>query len=190
MKRLIRILIFKLGKLIYDEKYLTGKYFSEEGLGARWIIQCWFWQKIMRYNSTTPWPVSHRIEVSNWKNIEFNPDDMQIFHSFGSYYQAIDGKIIIGKGTWIAPNVGLITTNHDVYNLNKHVSGKDIILGNNCWIGMNSVILPGVVLGPRTIVGAGSVVTKSFLDGNCIIVGNPARILKKLGCDGTDYEKV
>ena len=45
---------------------------------------------------------------------------------------------------------------------------------------MNSVILPNVILGDFTIVGAGSVVTKSFRDGYCIIAGNPAKIIKKL----------
>lgn len=43
---------------------------------------------------------------------------------------------------------------------------------------MNSVILPGVVLGNNTIVGAGSIVTKSFIEGNCIIAGNPAIKIK------------
>ena len=105
---------------------------------------------------------------------------MQIFHTFGTYFQALDAKIIIGKGTWIAPNVGLITTNHNVYNLDEHIPGKDIIIGENCWIGMNAVILPGVQLGPHTIVAAGAVVTKSFLEGNCIIAGVPAKIIKKL----------
>ena len=45
---------------------------------------------------------------------------------------------------------------------------------------MNSIILPGVKLGDKTIVGAGSIVTKSFEEGNCVIVGNPAKIIKKL----------
>lgn len=46
-------------------------------------------------------------------------------------------------------------------NPNQHQPGKDIVLGKNCWIGMNSTVLPGVVLGDHTVVGAGSVVTKS-----------------------------
>lgn len=45
---------------------------------------------------------------------------------------------------------------------------------------MNSVILPGVILGDRTIVGAGSVVNKSFPEGNVIIAGVPAKIVKHL----------
>lgn len=45
---------------------------------------------------------------------------------------------------------------------------------------MNCSILPGVTLGEHTIVGAGSVVTKSFPEGNCVIAGNPARKIKEL----------
>ncbi|WP_371860829.1 DapH/DapD/GlmU-related protein [Terrabacter aerolatus] len=61
-----------------------------------------------------------------------------------------------------------------------HAAGEPIIIGDDCWIGMNSVILPGVILGSRTTVGAGSVVTKSFPEGNCIVAGNPAKIIKQL----------
>jgi acetyltransferase-like isoleucine patch superfamily enzyme len=103
------------------------------------------------------------------------------FQGFGNYFQNFSGKIVVGRGTYIAPNVGIITANHDPLDLDKHLPGEDVILGEGCWIGMNSVILPGVVLGPHTIVGAGSVVTKSFIEGNCIIAGNPASVIRKLG---------
>jgi len=85
---------------------------------------------------------------------------------------------MMGKGTQIAPNVGLITANHDLNDLTKHLPARNIMIGEKCWIGMNSVILPGVTLGDRTIVGAGSIVTKSFIGGNCIIAGNPAEFIR------------
>ena len=59
-------------------------------------------------------------------------------------------------------------------------NGKKVIIGDKTWIGMNSLILPGVVLGPNTVVGGGSVVTKSFPDGHCVIAGNPAKLIKNI----------
>lgn len=86
---------------------------------------------------------------------------MNDFNAFGCYFQNFAAKIVIGKGSYIAPNVGLVTANHVLTDLEQHQPGKDIVLGKNCWIGMNSTVLPGVVLGDHTVVGAGSVVTKS-----------------------------
>ena len=77
-------------------------------------------------------------------------------------------------------NVGIITTNHSVKNPDEHDGPKDVRLGEKCWLGMNSMILPGVILGNNTIVGAGAIVTKSFPEGHCIIAGNPARLIRKL----------
>ncbi len=164
----------------YRNEYLKGKYFENSYLGVIWCLRGLYWQKIMRINSNIPWPTSPFIRISDPENIEFHPDDLNNFQGFGNYYQNFAGKIVIGRGTYIAPNVGIITANHDPYNLDSHCEGKDVILGRSCWIGMNAVILPGVILGDHTIVGAGSVVTKSFPDGFCVIAGNPARVIKLL----------
>jgi acetyltransferase-like isoleucine patch superfamily enzyme len=56
----------------------------------------------------------------------------------------------------------------------------DIIIGKDCWVGANSIILSGVQLGDRTVVAAGSVVTKSFVHGSVLIGGVPAKIMKRI----------
>lgn len=182
-------LYYLIGNIVsvffYDRKYLQGKYFSGRFMGItsfgwKWVVEDGFSRIFLSSNKNIPWPVSCKVTVTNYQNINFHPDDLHIFHTYGTYFQAIDGKINIGKGTWIAPNVGLITTNHDIHNLDKHSQGKDINIGEKCWIGMNSVLLPGVTIGNNTIVGAGSVVTKSFEQGNCVIAGNPARKIKEI----------
>lgn len=59
------------------------------------------------------------------------------------------------------------------------VPSKEIKIGKNCFIGCNSIILKGTVLGERCVVGAGAVVSGKFED-NCVIAGNPARVIKRL----------
>ncbi len=167
--------------LLYNRKYLSGELFKFSGNGYRYICRSAPSQLFRRINVGVPWPVSQRMNVSGWRNISFDPDDMHIFQMSGVYFQALDAPITIGKGIWIAPNVGIITTNHDFNDLGRHTKGEAVIIGENCWLGMNSIILPGVKLGSRTIVGAGSVVTKSFLEGNLIIAGNPAQVIRMLG---------
>lgn len=166
--------------LFYDRKYLRGRWFEQTYKGFVWAARGVFWQKICGANRHIPWPVSPFIEISNGRNIIFDPDDLNNFQGKGNYFQNFNGKIYIGKGTYIAMNVGIITSNHDVNNLDEHFPGQDVKIGTSCWLGMNSIILPGVILGEKTVVGAGSVVTKSFPEGHCIIVGNPAKLLRKI----------
>ncbi|MBO4733889.1 MAG: acyltransferase [Clostridia bacterium] len=172
-----------IGLIFYKKKYLTGKEFHrwQYSNGWRYVKEDWFVQKVLGYQRHIPYPVSWRMQVMNWENIHFDVNDISNFQKCGSYFQAAaDAHIYIGSGTCIAANVGLITANHDLYDLNKAAPGKDIVIGKNCWIGMNSVILPGVVLGDHTVVGAGSIVTKSFEDGYCVIAGNPAKVIRTL----------
>ncbi|WP_302589697.1 acyltransferase [uncultured Muribaculum sp.] len=136
-------------------------------------------QKLRGINSKAWWPVAPYQKVGSPDNIIFHVDDINNFQMPGSYFQAF-GRIVIGKGTYIAQNVGIITANHNLQNLDLQAEAKPVSIGEKCWIGMNSIILPGVELGPHTIVGAGSVVTKSFVDGHCVIAGNPAKVIRHL----------
>ena len=165
----------------YDNKYLMGKWFTEENnfVGWNWVIHNSKACRLTGVNIGCPFPVSAGNRVVGAHNIEFDPDDLNNFQHFGCYFQG-KGKITIGRGSWIAPNVGIITANHKIDDLNQHEDARPVKIGKECWIGMNSMILPGVELGPKTIVGAGSVVTKSFSEGYCVIAGNPARLIRKL----------
>lgn len=59
------------------------------------------------------------------------------------------------------------------------IPSKEIKIGKNCFLGCNSIILKGTILGDGCVVGAGAVVSGEF-DDNCVIVGNPARVIKRL----------
>ena len=123
------------------------------------------------------WPVHKTTNITHPKNIfvgiNSNPGTLG-----GCYIQG-NGKVFIGDYIHFSRNIGIISGNHGIY---KHfeIEKKETIIGDYSWIGMNCVILPGVVLGVRTIVGAGSVVTKSFPEGYCVIAGNPAKLIKSL----------
>lgn len=189
MKRVYNYISRVILKLFYDSKYFTGKYFeSNSSMGYRYAWKFLIHQKVFGYNRNIPWPVSFQNQISNYENLIFDCNDMQNFWHYGCYFQNFNAKIYIGKGTYIAPNCGFITANHDKNDLDKHQEGKDIIIGKNCWIGMNSVILPGVILGDNTIVGAGSIVTHSFPEGNVTIGGNVARVIN-IGDENKNNDK-
>ena len=57
---------------------------------------------------------------------------------------------------------------------------KEVHIGNNCWLGANVVVMPGVTIGDNTVIGAGSIVTKDIPSG-VVAVGNPCRVLRPVG---------
>lgn len=130
------------------------------------------------------WPVHERSEVRGRILIG---KGARVGHRPGCVIQG-RGKVFIGDYVEIGPNCMIISGNHDVYN-QRDVVKRETIIGDNCWLASSCIVLAGVVLGPRTIVGAGSVVTKSFPDGYCVIAGNPAKIVKVLEKDKFIKEK-
>lgn len=64
-------------------------------------------------------------------------------------------------------------------NASDLIPAREIHIGKNCFIGCNSIILKGTVLGDGCVVGAGAVVSGKFED-NCVIAGNPAKVIRKL----------
>jgi Hexapeptide repeat of succinyl-transferase len=167
-------------RIFFQGEYLRGRHFDPGYGGYAWAAKSIWLQSILRISRPNPWPSAITCHISNPANIHFHPDDLNNFQSPGTYFQNFSAQIFIGKGTFIGPNVGIITANHERGALDTHTQGQDVVLGDGCWIGMNSVILPGVVLGPGTVVAAGSVVSKSFREGHITIGGVPARPLRSV----------
>jgi hypothetical protein len=184
MERIIKGMFAFLSRIIlmpfFSREYLAGRWFDNSVYGWRWAWKALFIQRVLRRNAKARWPITGDVYITDPARVHFHPDDLNNFQTFGVYYQCIDADITIGRGTYIAPNVGLITSNHDPADPSRRVPGKSIVLGESCWIGMNAVILPGVALGDHTVVGAGSVVTKSFEAGHCVIAGNPAVVKREV----------
>jgi len=94
-------------------------------------------------------------------------------------------RITIGKNCLISYNVSLMDHDHNVLNPNIPpleggiTEGKEIVIVDECFIGAHSFILKGVRLGKHCVVGANSVVTKSF-PAYSVIAGNPARLIRTL----------
>ena len=87
-------------------------------------------------------------------------------------------KVKIGDNCFLAPNVAIYTAGHPIYPSTRNSAyeyGKAITIGDNVWIGGNSVICPGVTIGSNVVIGAGSVVTRNIPDW-CVAVGNPCRV--------------
>ena len=103
-----------------------------------------------------------------------------------------DTHIYIGNYVMIGPNVTIATAGHPIDpELRKKEAQFNIPvnIGDNVWIGANSVILPGITIGTNTVIGAGSIVTKDIPD-NVVAVGNPCRVLRDINeHDKTYYYK-
>ena len=104
------------------------------------------------------------------------------------------GKLLIGKSSTILANVFITNIDHDYTEINKPILDQKMIvsetaIGENCFIGIGAAIQAGTVLGKQCIVGANSVVKGIFPD-YCVIVGSPARIVKKYNFETKKWEKI
>lgn len=90
-------------------------------------------------------------------------------------------EVAIGDHTLLGPNVQIYTATHPLdFEKRRSVElGKRIVIGGDAWIGGGAIICPGVTIGDRTIIGAGSVVTKDVPAG-VVAAGNPCRVIREL----------
>jgi acetyltransferase-like isoleucine patch superfamily enzyme len=102
--------------------------------------------------------------------------------------------ISIGNNTAISANVTITDINHmyldtEIPIENQNIEVKQVIIGKNCKIYNNSVILPGVIIGEHVIIGANSVVNRNIPDFS-VVVGSPAKVVKKYNVENKLWEKV
>lgn len=133
-------------------------------------IKLWLYQKIFKKDTM-------QIIIEHYrKNGALIGNNVRTFSPINS---AEPYLIEIGDNVTISSNVNFITHDNSVSKVLENVTdtfGK-IVVGDNCFIGLGSILLPGIIIGDNTIIAAGSVVTKSFKEGNCVIGGNPARFI-------------
>ncbi len=99
-----------------------------------------------------------------------------------------DYEITIGDNCLFAPNVMITTTGHavDPELRKKGMYSFPVRIGNNVWLGMGAIILPGVTIGDNSVIGAGSVVTHD-IPANVIAMGSPCKVVREIGERDKEY---
>ena len=93
-----------------------------------------------------------------------------------------EASVTIGDDCFIGPNVSIYTACHNTNPIERNSRkewAEPVSIGNNVWIGGSVTILPGVNIGDNVTIGAGSVVVND-IPSNCVAVGNPCRVVKRL----------
>jgi acetyltransferase-like isoleucine patch superfamily enzyme len=92
------------------------------------------------------------------------------------------GIVKIGDRTMFGPGVSIFAATHETEVQSRRDGveyAREVTIGNDCWIGGNTVIMPGVTIGDGVTIGASSVVTKD-IPSFSVAIGSPARVVKKV----------
>ncbi|MEK4063761.1 MULTISPECIES: sugar O-acetyltransferase [unclassified Paenibacillus] len=155
------------------------------------------------FNNSTEEQLGYRVELlkelfcSTGESLYIEPPfrcdygcNISIGNNFYANYDCIIidvAPVTIGSNVLFGPRVGVYTAGHPIDAEVRNTMlefGKPITIGNNVWVGANTVINPGVNIGNNVIIGSGAVVTKDIPD-NVIAVGNPCKVLRTI----TDEDK-
>lgn len=180
------------------KKMIAGELYSandRELILLRWRAQrlC---RKINRFSTMPFYPLKKRLLRKLFGKCGRNAYIEAPFHcdygfniSVGDSFYANAGcifldvtPILIGDNVMFGPNVQLYAATHPLSpqeRLKGEEYGKPISVGDNVWIGGNTVIMPGVFVGKNSVIGAGSVVTKDIPE-NVVAFGNPCRVYKQI----------
>lgn len=182
----------EIQSLIHSARALTKKYnltASTEFHQKQKILSQLFASIGSNVNIDTPFYCDYGKHISIGKNVIIN-----INCTF------VDcNRIEIGNNVLIASNVQIYTATHSADVNERLVADWDdnseipyfrtyalsVKIEDNVWIGGGVIILPGVTIGKNSVIGAGSIVTKSIPE-NCVAVGNPCRIIRKINNEISD----
>ena len=123
-----------------------------------------------------------------WINPPFHCDygsHIEVGKNFFANYNCtiIDvAKVKIGDNCFMAPNVAIYTAGHPIHPATRNAAleyGKEVVIGDNGWLGGNVVVCPGVHIGDNVVIGAGSVVTKD-IPAWSLAAGNPCKVIRKI----------
>lgn len=173
MLSLLKSILGGLGRLLKmsykhkDDTYSDWKY-----------VYFFFYQRILLFNFQVPWPCHPTSYITSFHKVKFG-NKTSPGSGPNQYIQGENG-IEIGNNVQIGPSVSIISANHDLSDFDLHLFSKPVKIGNNVWIGCNSVILPGVEIGSNVVIGAGSVVTKN-IPSNSIALGSPCKVVRSKG---------
>lgn len=98
-------------------------------------------------------------------------------------------RVVIGDNCQFAPNVSIYTAGHPLHPDTRNTLyeyGIEVTIGDNVWVGGNTVICPGVHIGSNSVIGAGSVVTKDIPDWS-VAAGNPCKVIRKITDEDRKY---
>lgn len=164
------------GNFFFD-RILRKPYYKDVPSGL--LILNWFVQRIFGINRSIPFSCHYTSKIIGYPNMQLSESAKKSMTvSGGAYIVASGATLFIGENTIFAYNVCIQTINHDLKDRSLFIA-KPVTIGENCWLGNNVSIMPGVTLGNNVTVGANSVVTKSFPD-NVVIGGCPAKIIKEI----------
>lgn len=164
-----RILFYLIGKNLPKSTFPGGRFYKK----IRYVLAKRMLRKCGK-NVT----IENQCYIGSGKKIEIGD-----YSGIGqrSYLQ---GNITIGKYVMMAPDVVILTENHNFHDTSKLIrfqgcqKEKPVIIEDDVWIGIRAIILPGVRIGKGSVVGAGSVVTKE-VESYSIVAGNPAKLIRK-----------
>lgn len=91
-------------------------------------------------------------------------------------------KVHIGNNVFFAPRVNIFTAGHPISAKVRNTLleyGKPVTIGNNVWVGGNTVINPGITIGDNVVIGSGSVVNRDIPSG-VVAAGNPCKVIRNI----------